>query len=223
MPIGGPIKCDGGIRGKLPPFDELFRLHGRKVYAVCFRMTGSSADAEDLTQEVFVQVFRALDTFRGDAAFSTWLHRLTVNQVLMYFRKNRRRREYLTEDGEMPEQSIRGGNLRKSAAILDRLALDEAILKLSPGYRAVFILHDIEGLNHLEIATVLGSSVGTTKSQLHKARMKLRKLLRRRAQPRKATTANPDARDLCLAYYQLRSGLNDSLLTAATAAVVSNN
>ena len=184
------LKAERRIHGNVPPFDELFRLHCRRVYGVCFRMTGNSADAEDLTQEVFVQVFRALDSFRGEASFTTWLHRLTVNQVLMYFRKRRSRREQLTEDGQLPEQSI-DRSLRTSSTVLDRLALDEAILKLSPGYRAVFILHDIEGLNHLEIANVLGSSVGTTKSQLHKARMKLRKLLRQRANPRNAKTAIP--------------------------------
>ena len=184
------VNAERRIHRNVLPFDELFKLHGRRVYAVCFRMTGNSADAEDLTQEVFVQVFRALDSFRGEASFTTWLHRLTVNQVLMHFRKKRSRREHLTEDGQLPEQSV-GRSLRKSSTVLDRLALDEAILKLSPGYRAVFILHDIEGLNHLEIANVLGSSVGTTKSQLHKARMKLRKLLRQRARPRKAKTAIP--------------------------------
>ena len=182
------LKAERRIHGDVPPFDELFRLHCRRVYGVCFRMTGNPTDAEDLTQEVFVQVFRTLDSFRGEASFTTWLHRLTVNQVLMHFRKKRSRREHLTEDGQLPEQSI-GRGLRTSLTILDRLALDEAILKLSPGYRAVFILHDIEGLNHLEIANVLGSSVGTTKSQLHKARMKLRKLLRQRAHPRNAKTA----------------------------------
>jgi RNA polymerase sigma-70 factor (ECF subfamily) len=178
MLIDDRVKDEGVIPVDLLPFEELFKLHHRKVYAVCLRMTGNTAEAEDLTQEVFVQVFRKLGTFRGESAFSTWLHRLTVNQVLMYFRKSRRQREQLTEDGELPERIIKGRNALTSFPILDRLALAEAIVKLAPGYRAVFVLHDVEGLEHLEIANILGCSVGTSKSQLHKARMKMRRLLR---------------------------------------------
>ena len=186
MSIDGPVKSETRIGGELPPFDELFRLHYRRIYALCFRMTRNVAEAEDLLQEIFVQVFRKLDTFRGESAFTTWLHRLAVNHVLMYFRKNRSRREQLTEDGELPERTIQGRNVLMSPAILDRLALDEAIVKLPPGYRAVFVLHDIEGLQHVEIANILGCSVGTTKSQLHKARMKMRSLLRQQT-PKTAT------------------------------------
>ncbi len=171
-------KDERRLRGNSESFEELFKLHHRRVYAVCLRMTGNAAEAEDLSQEVFVQVFRKLDTFRGESAFTTWLHRLTVNHVLMHFRKNRSRKEQLTEDGELPEQVIKARNVITSFPILDRLALDEAILKLAPGYRAVFILHDIEGLQHIEIANILGCSVGTSKSQLHKARMKMRRLLK---------------------------------------------
>jgi len=184
------VKVEGRIRGKVPPFDELFRLHWRRVYAVCFRMTGNTADAEDLSQEVFVQVFRKLNTFRGESSFTTWLHRLTVNHVLMYFRKRRSRREQLTEDGETPEPAIQGRKVLANIPILDRLALDEAIVKLPPGYRTVFVLHEIQGLQHLEIANILNCSVGSTKSQLHKARMKLRRLLRHRPHPGKDATAN---------------------------------
>ena len=169
----------GIIRGEIQPFEELFKAHHRRVYAVCLRMIGNAAEAEDLTQDVFIQVFRKLATFRGESAFSTWLHRLTVNTVLMHFRKRRSRREQLTEDGEVPERPI-SQSVPRSSALLDRLALNEAILKLSPGYRAVFILHDVEGLQHVEIAEILGCAVGTSKSQLHKARLKLRALLKQR-------------------------------------------
>ena len=193
MLIDDPVKDEGTIRGDLQPFEELFKLHYRKVYAVCLRMTGNTAEAEDLSQEVFVQVFRKLDTFRGESAFTTWLHRLTVNHVLMHFRKNRRRKEQLTEDGELPEQVFKARNVITSFPILDRLALDEAIVKLAPGYRAVFVLHDVEGLQHLEIANILGCSVGTSKSQLHKARMKMRCLLRQPAQPSQAATTSHEA------------------------------
>src|SRR5688572_28574059 len=141
-------------------------------------MTGNAAEAEDLSQEDFVQVFRKLDDFRGESAFTTWLYRLTVNEVLTYFRKRRSRREQLTDDGELPERTVQGPNALTSSKIVDRIALNEAIARLAPGYRTVFVLHDIEGFQHFEIANILGCSVGTTKSQLHKARMKLRKLLR---------------------------------------------
>jgi RNA polymerase sigma-70 factor (ECF subfamily) len=192
MLIDDPVKDEKVIRGDLLPFEELFKLHHRKVYAVCLRMTGNTAEAEDLSQEVFVQVFRKLGTFRGESAFSTWLHRLTVNHVLMYFRKSRRRRERLTEDGELPERIIKGRRVLTSFPILDRLALAEAIVKLAPGYRAVFVLHDVEGLQHFEIANILGCSVGTSKSQLHKARMKMRSLLRQRTHPNQAAKRPPE-------------------------------
>jgi RNA polymerase sigma-70 factor (ECF subfamily) len=189
MLIDDPVRDERLIRGDLLPFEELFKLHHGKVYAVCLRMTGNPAEAEDLSQEVFVQVFRKLGTFRGESAFSTWLHRLTINQVLMYFRKSRRRREQLTQDGELPERIIKGRNVLTGFPVLDRIALDQVILKLSPGYRAVFILHDVEGLQHLEIANILGCSVGTSKSQLHKARMKMRCLLRQSTRSQAVTTS----------------------------------
>ena len=180
-----PVKEEPGIvRDEIQPFEELFKAHHRRVYAVCLRMTGNAAEAEDLTQEVFLQAFRKLGSFRGESAFSTWLHRLTVNCVLMHFRRRRSRREQLTEDGEVPERPI-SQSVSRSSPLLDRLALDEAILKLSPGYRAVFILHDVEGLQHVEIAEIRGCSVGTSKSQLHKARLKLRRLLKQRTVARK--------------------------------------
>jgi RNA polymerase sigma-70 factor (ECF subfamily) len=191
MLIDDPVKDEKMIRGELLPFEELFKLHHRRVYAVCLRMTGNAAEAEDLSQEVFVQVFRKLDTFRGESAFTTWLHRLTVNHVLMHFRRNRSRKEQLTENGELPEQVIKARNVITSFPILDRLALAEAIVKLAPGYRAVFVLHDVEGLQHLEIANILGCSVGTSKSQLHKARMKMRRLLRQQTHPSQTAATSP--------------------------------
>jgi RNA polymerase sigma-70 factor (ECF subfamily) len=202
MLVDNPVKEVGMVRGDLLPFEELFKLHHRRVYAVCLRMTRNIAEAEDLSQEVFVQVFRKLDTFRGESSFKTWLHRLTVNHVLMHFRKTRRRRDQLTEDGELPERVIKDQNALMSFPLLDRLALAEAIVKLAPGYRAVFVLHDVEGLEHLEIANLLGCAVGTSKSQLHKARMKMRRLLRQPTCPRQAATTsqgvNPNLEGLSL-------------------------
>jgi RNA polymerase sigma-70 factor (ECF subfamily) len=163
-------------------FEELYRRHYRRVYSICLRMTGNIAEAEDLTQEVFIQLHRKLGSFRGEAQFTTWLHRLTVNQVLMHFRKRSVRSEQTTDDGEMPD-SVDPDTLNPEAMpIVDRIALENAIAQLPPGYRTVFVLHDVEGYEHEEIAGLLGCSAGTSKSQLHKARLKLRRLLKQRAQ-----------------------------------------
>jgi len=169
--------------GQTLPFEEIFQLHHRRVYTLCLRMTGNAAEAEDLTQDVFVQVFRKLGSFRGESAFTTWLHRLAVNQVLMHFRKNHVRKEQLTEDGEFPGIMVDQNKFNRSP-VLDRLALNEAIVQLPHGYRMVFVLHDVEGLDHNEIASLLGCSIGTSKSQLYRARMRLRLLLKQRTHPR---------------------------------------
>ncbi len=162
-------------------FDELYRKHYRRVYSICLRMTGNIAEAEDLTQEVFIQLNRKLSSFRGESAFTTWLHRLTVNQVLMHFRKRSVKSELTTEDGEMPDSVDPDTINPESMPIIDRIAIEIAIAQLPPGYRTVFVLHDVEGYEHEEIARILRCSAGTSKSQLHKARLKLRRLLRQRA------------------------------------------
>jgi RNA polymerase sigma-70 factor (ECF subfamily) len=163
-------------------FEDLYKRHYRRVYSICLRMTGNIAEAEDLTQEVFIQLHRKLDSFRGESAFTTWLHRLTVNQVLMHFRKRSVKSELVTDDGEMPE-SVDPDTINPEAMpIVDRIALENAIAQLPPGYRTVFVLHDIEGYEHEEIAKMLGCSAGTSKSQLHKARFKLRRLLKQRTE-----------------------------------------
>ncbi|HEY0386264.1 MAG TPA: RNA polymerase sigma factor, partial [Pyrinomonadaceae bacterium] len=136
------------------------------------------SEAEDLAQEVFIQLFRKVGSFRGESAFTTWLHRLTVNQVLMHFRKLKVRDEKITEDGETPDSVVPGTADPNRMPVVDRIALDKAIAQLPPGYRTVFVLHDVEGYEHEEVARRLGCSVGTSKSQLHKARMKLRRLLK---------------------------------------------
>jgi RNA polymerase sigma-70 factor (ECF subfamily) len=180
------VRSDAGIGAALAGdamsgFDELYRKHYRRVYSICLRMTGNVAEAEDLTQEVFIQLHRKLGSFRGEAAFTTWLHRLTVNQVLMHFRKRSVKSELTTDDGEVPD-SVDPETINPEAMpIVDRIALETAIAKLPPGYRTVFVLHDVEGYEHEEIARLLGCSSGTSKSQLHKARLKLRRLLRQRA------------------------------------------
>jgi RNA polymerase sigma-70 factor, ECF subfamily len=163
--------------GDMQAFEEIYQRHNRRVYSICLRMTQNQSEAEDLAQETFVQLFRKIGSFRGDSAFTTWLHRLTVNQVLMHFRKLKVRDEKITEDGKIPEQAVSGTEDPARMPIVDQIALDKAIAQLPPGYRAVFTLHDVEGYEHGEIARMLGCSVGTSKSQLHKARMKLRRLL----------------------------------------------
>ena len=164
--------------GDMTAFEQIYQRHHRRVYSLCLRMTQNPPEAEDLTQEVFIQLFRKLGSFRGESAFTTWLHRLTVNQVLMYFRKRSVRDEKTTEDGETPDQIVAGTENPMMMPIVDRLALDKAIAQLPPGYRTVFILHDVEGYEHEEVGRIMQISTGTSKSQLHKARMKLRILLR---------------------------------------------
>jgi RNA polymerase sigma-70 factor (ECF subfamily) len=171
-------------RGDMRAFEQLYERHNRRVYSLCLRMTGNTSEAEDLMQEVFIQLFRKIGSFRGESAFTTWLHRLTVNQVLMHFRKRGVRLEQTTEDGETPVQIVMGTENPNAMPIVDRIALDKAIEQLPPGYRTVFVLHDIEGHEHEEIARMLGCSVGTSKSQLHKARMRLRELLRQQNPPK---------------------------------------
>lgn len=163
--------------GNVAAFEIIYSRYHRRTYSLCLRMTQSATEAEDLTQEVFIQLFRKVGSFRGDSAFSTWLHRMTVNQVLMHFRRRGVQNEKTTEDGEMPEQIVRGTENHTKMPVLDRIALDKAIAQLPNGYRTVFMLHDVEGFEHEEIARMLKLSVGTSKSQLHKARLKLRKLL----------------------------------------------
>lgn len=166
-------------------FEEVYRNYHRRVYAQCLRMTRNVAEAEDLTQEVFIQLYRKLKTFRGESLFTTWLHRLTTNAVLMHFRRMAARPERTTENSEDLNQFVTGTENLNATSLVDRIALDQAIRQLSPGYRAVFILHDVEGYEHHQISQILGCAVGTSKSQLHKARMKLRRMLR----PRKSHLA----------------------------------
>lgn len=170
--------------GDIFAFEETYNRHHRRVYAICLRMLQNTAEAEDLTQDVFIQLYRKIGSFRGDSAFTTWLHRLTVNQVLMHFRKRNVKFEKTTEEGETPVQIVGGTENPDKMPIVDKIALENAIQQLPEGYKNVFVLHDVEGYEHEEVARILGCSVGTSKSQLHKARLKLRKLLGKKANPR---------------------------------------
>jgi len=162
-------------------FEILYNLHKRRVYSLCLRMTANTAEAEDLTQEAFLQLFRKISTFRGESAFSTWLHRMSVNVVLMRLRKKGLPIVPLDDPLESEEDATKkepgAADLRLSGAV-DRLEIQRAIDALPPGYRSIFVLHDVEGYEHNEIAGLVGCSIGNSKSQLHKARMKLRELLK---------------------------------------------
>jgi RNA polymerase sigma-70 factor (ECF subfamily) len=168
-------------QGDEEAFAALYEMHKRRVYSLCLRMTGNTAEAEDLAQEAFLQLFRKVSTFRGESAFSTWLHRLAVNVVLMHLRKKGLQQVSLDEVDSSQDEPVKrdyGDNDRRLMGSVDRISLSRAIAELPPGYRTVFVLHDIEGYEHNEIAEIMDCSVGNSKSQLHKARMKLRDWLR---------------------------------------------
>ena len=175
--------------GNAEAFETLYGLHKRRVYSLCLRMTGNVAEAEDLTQEAFLQLYRKIATFRGESAFSTWLHRLSVNVVLMHLRKKSLPEVSLQEtldpqDEEGPTKEFGAKDLALAGSI-DRVNLERAISGLPPGYRVIFVLHDIEGYEHNEIAEMMKCSIGNSKSQLHKARLKLRGVLKTNRTERK--------------------------------------
>jgi RNA polymerase sigma-70 factor, ECF subfamily len=195
--------------GDAASFEYLHRLHSRRVYALCLRMAKDAAEAEDLTQEAFLLLFRKIHTFRGESAFSTWLHRLAVNLVLMRFRKKSVPVFSIeaipdAEDETAPLRTLELGapDLILEGAI-DRINLERCIQQLPAGFRKVFVLHDIQGYRHLEIANLLGRSVGDSKSQLHKARKRLRESLRElqrdKARDERLTEANcaPQHQSFC--------------------------
>ena len=165
-------------RGDEQAFATLYQMNKKRVYSVCLQMTRDVADAEDLTQEAFLQVFRSVNSFRGDSAFSTWLHRIAVNTVLM---KLRRRKappsvsldEPMSADSPSLKREIGKADPSLSGAV-DRIALRRAVEELPAGCRQVFDLHEVKGFQHHEIAHLLECSIGNSKSQLHKAKMKMR-------------------------------------------------
>lgn len=181
LPEGRAIRL--AQRGDANAFERLYRLHSARVYALCRRMLKNAEEAEDLTQEVFLTVFRKINSFRGDSAFSTWLHRVAVNTVLMRLRGKQTMIAAFAESGGYDEE---GREMRKEVGspdrhlegYVDRATLERAIDQLPPGCRLMFQLYDVQGYAHREIAKIAGCSVGNAKSQLHKARMRLRQILR---------------------------------------------
>ena len=181
-------------------FESLYRRHSPRVYALCLRMVKNPAHAEDLTQETFMAVFRSIRDFRGQSAFSTWLHRVTRNTVLMGFRKRRVQETSLDEivdsDSDSPHARAElGVTDRRLEGTADRMLLRDAVGRLSHGFRATLLLHDLHGYEHSEVAAILGCATGTSKSQLHKARLRVRKMLtkgsyRRRFNASRGTSAS---------------------------------
>lgn len=167
-------------QGDPDAFATLFYTHRPRVYSLCLRMTNNTAEAEDLTQDAFLQVFRKLSTFRGDSALSTWLYRVAVNTVLMHFRKKGLRQVSLDESSNQDTRLLKreyGSVDERLSGSVDRIALARAMQELPAGYRTIFLLHEIKGYEHQEIARILRCSVGNSKSQLHKAKLKMRELL----------------------------------------------
>jgi len=199
-------------------FKSLYDRHKRRVYGLCLRMTGNRETAEDLAQDAFLLLHRKIGMFRGESAFSTWLHRLTVNVVLMHLRKKRLSEISLDEPLEGDEAGT-GGAMRdygtqdqNLSGAIDRVSLEHAMENLADGYRIIFVLHDVEGYEHGEIAEMLGCSIGNSKSQLHKARMNLRETL----QVTRAEKARVDAMQAARPAMQM--GVDTAQSSAADAA-----
>jgi RNA polymerase sigma-70 factor (ECF subfamily) len=164
-------------RGELGAFEELYRAHAGRIYGLALRMLGNTADAEDLLQEIFLSAHRKLESFRGESALGTWLYRLATNQILDHVRSRAARSGQLTDT--LDDVSVLADALghRLGDRAIARIDLERALAQLPEGCRAAFVLHDVEGLEHREVGEVLGIAEGTSKSQVHKARLRLRALL----------------------------------------------
>ena len=167
-------------RGDLAAFEEIYRAHAGRLYSVACRMVGNPADAEDLLQEIFVAAHRKLDSFRGESALGTWLYRLATNLCLDHLRSRAAKSSQLTGALDDEPMLADAGSGRLADSVVDRMDLERALAQLPQGCRAAFVLHDIEGLEHREVADALGIAEGTSKSQVHKARLRLRGILGRR-------------------------------------------
>jgi RNA polymerase sigma-70 factor (ECF subfamily) len=164
-------------KADVPAFEELYQQHSPRLLNLAWRMCGTRADAEDLLQEIFLQVHRKLPSFRGEASIGTWLYRLAMNRCLDFLKCRQSRTAAVTsafDDEQMPRASGGSSALHRGIGKLD---LERAIARLPEAARAAFVLHDVEGFQHQEIADILGISEGTSKSQVHKARLRLRAYL----------------------------------------------
>jgi RNA polymerase sigma-70 factor (ECF subfamily) len=188
-------------------FASLYEEHKKRVFSLCILMTGDTTEAEDLTQEAFIQVFRKLNTFRGDSAFSTWLYRVAFNTVLMRLRRNRSHQQVSLDEPVRVDSSLVQRDFGRHDSDLlgtvDRLALARAISELPRGCRTIFVLHEVEGYEHHEIARRLRCSVGNSKSQLHKAKLKLRDCLQQRQAEAEAQELLPEKKYLSVSHSPL--------------------
>lgn len=164
-------------KGDASAFEELYRQHSGRLYNLAFRMAGSAQEAEDLLQEVFLHAYRKLGSFRGDSSLGTWLYRLGMNQCLDYLRGRQARMNQATDSLDEEGATEPATRTPMTPTAVNRVDLERAIGRLPEGCRAAFLLHDLEGFEHHEVAKILGVSEGTSKSQVHKARMKLRAML----------------------------------------------
>ncbi|HEX6537290.1 MAG TPA: RNA polymerase sigma factor [Gemmatimonadaceae bacterium] len=175
-----PTDVSLAAAGDRRAFERLYRAHVNHVFSVCVRMCGNRPRAEEITQDVFVRVWEKLPLFRGESAFSTWLHRLAVNVVLNERKVEIRERQRAAPepgDGDDDDREWYGTSAPPPHA--ERMDLEAAIATLPPGARKVFVLHDVEGFKHEEIAEMLGVTSGGSKAQLHRARLLLREALQR--------------------------------------------
>ena len=163
--------------GDLAAFEELYRAHAGRLYSVAYRMLGNQADAEDLLQDIFLAAHRKLDSFRGESALGTWLYRLATNLCLDHLRSRAARTNQLTDALDDEPAAADAGSRGLADRTVTRMDLERALAQLPDGCRAAFVLHDVEGLEHREVAEALGIAEGTSKSQVHKARLRLRALL----------------------------------------------
>jgi RNA polymerase sigma-70 factor, ECF subfamily len=200
------------MNGDGDAFGSLFHLHKHRVYAVILRMTKNTAEADDLTQDVFIQVFHKLSTFRGESALSTWLHRIAVTTALMHFRRQAPRQASLDnphdQDGVPITKREHGRHDDRLRCSLDRIALSRALDSLPHGYRTIFELHEIKGYGHREIAGLLHCSIGNSKSQLHKAKERMREYLTLKQQP---TLLRRNSRRRLGAMYAKRASMVNTL------------
>jgi RNA polymerase sigma-70 factor, ECF subfamily len=193
-------------QGDAAAFERIYRLHSRRVYALCLRMVGNPTEAEDLSQEAFLTVFRKIQTFRGDSAFSTWLHRLVFNVVLMHLRKKKfsgASLDEMTEPDEeraAPSREVGGPDLLLTG-LIDRVNLQRAVEQLSPAHKLAFVLHYIQGYKHQEIAEMMNCSVAASKGHLHRARKRLRDILRESLHELPLVFGTTGHSDQCMSFY----------------------
>ena len=174
------LELVGRIRsGDASAFEAVYRQHATRLYNLASRMMGAHGEADDLLQDIFLLAYRKLGSFRGESSLGTWLYRLAMNQLLDYVRSRAARSSQLTDGLDDATVLADASGHRLADRAIERIDLERALAELPDGCRAAFLLHDVEGLEHKEVSDVLGIAEGTSKSQVHKARLRLRGLLRR--------------------------------------------